>query len=120
MQDYKKIQRLKRAIDEKSMKVIDYNYMNDNLLIYKVLGNRGVFYDVKISKNDEISCACIDQKKTKSYCKHIYLIYVKVFNILPTVDLSTFITDEYFNNLVTRTISPLKAAAIKYVLLRVS
>jgi len=100
MQDYKKIQRLKRAIDEKSMKVINYNYIDDNVLIYKVLGNRGVYYEVEIPKNDDISCECIDQKKTKSFCKHIYLIYVKVFNILPSTDLSTFITEDYFDNLV--------------------
>ncbi len=102
MQDNKKIERLKRAIDEKNMKVIEINNSTNNLLSYKVLGNRGVSYNVKLELNKNISCACIDQKKTKSFCKHIYLIYVKILNILPTTDLSTFIDENTFNDLLTK------------------
>ena len=101
MQDSKKIERLKRAIDEKNMKVIDLSSDN-NLLSYKVLGNRGVHYKVKLELNKNISCACIDQKKNKSFCKHIYLIYVKILNILPTPDLSTHIDQDIFNDIVNR------------------
>jgi hypothetical protein len=49
MDSYKKTERLKRSINQKDMKVIDINYCNEiNTLEYKVLGNSGSFYNIKI------------------------------------------------------------------------
>ena len=95
--DSKKIDRLKRAVNEKSMKVIDTS-VTDTKLTYKVLGNRGVCYDVTFECDKYTKCKCIDQCKSKSYCKHIYLIYVKIFNIIPSGD-SLLVTQEIFNDL---------------------
>jgi hypothetical protein len=97
MDSIKKIDRLKRAVNEKSMKVIDTS-VTESKLTYIVLGNRGVCYDVVFECGKDTKCKCIDQCKTKSFCKHIYLIYVKIFNNIPSGD-SLSVTPEIFETL---------------------
>jgi hypothetical protein len=104
MDSFKKTERLKRSINQKDMKVIDINNsIEKTTLEYKVLGNSGSFYNIKIPLNGEINCQCIDQRKTKSFCKHIFLIYVKIFKIIPDIDnLSLFINKETYDNLLIK------------------
>ena len=106
MDKWKITQRLKRSINEKDMKVIEMNYHdndNEKMLKYVVLGNSGKFYNVKIPLNDNIHCECIDHRNTRSFCKHIYLIYVKILKIIPDLDnISLFVNDEIFNNLIIK------------------
>ncbi len=81
-----KMKRLKKAIDEKSMKVLDFTQMDiENQLMYKILGSTGTFYDVIFSK-EKMSCTCPDHDRHKSYCKHIYLVYIKIFHLIPDLE----------------------------------
>jgi hypothetical protein len=80
-----KMKRLKKAIDEKSMKVLNYEQVNENELSYHILGNSGSFYDVKFT-NTQMSCSCPDHARHHSYCKHIYLVYIKIFHLIPDLD----------------------------------
>ncbi len=91
-----KLKRLRKAIDEKSMKVLNYvqnEQDRDNILKYSILGSTGSIYNVNFEKgNDEktgqMSCSCPDHENHKSYCKHIYLVYLKIFNIMPDLNVS--------------------------------
>lgn len=81
-----RMRRLKKAIDEKSMKVL--NFQQDNVeegLKYQILGSTGSIYDVVFDK-EHFSCTCPDHARSHSYCKHIYLVYIKIFHLIPDVE----------------------------------
>jgi len=80
-----KMKRLKKAIDEKSMKVMNYEQENEEELRYHILGNSGSYYDVTFTSS-EMSCTCPDHQRHQSYCKHIYLVYIKIFHLIPDLD----------------------------------
>lgn len=81
-----RMRRLKKAIDEKSMKVMNFQQENDEEeLKYQILGSTGSFYDVVFNK-ETFSCTCPDHARSHSYCKHIYLVYIKIFHLIPDVE----------------------------------
>lgn len=73
--------RLQRAINEKSMKILEFTHEND-ILEYRVLGNTGTVYKVTFEPH-QFTCTCPDFLKRKSQCKHAYLVYIKIFEMLP-------------------------------------
>ncbi len=90
-----KIKRLKKAVDDKSMKVMNFIQNNDEELSYNILGSQGNFYDVKFTKPSEgqpkgyMTCTCPDHAKHHSFCKHIYLVYIKVFKLMPDMEITS-------------------------------
>ncbi len=80
-----RMRRLKKAIDEKSMKVLNFEQTEENELKYEILGSTGTYYDV-IFNNNSFCCSCPDHERTQSYCKHIYLVYIKIFHLIPDVE----------------------------------
>ena len=100
MQNQQQIARLKRAVTQKNIKLIS-STLTDTYLLYKVLGNTGSFYDVKVPCEGTLSCKCIDFLKNKARCKHLHFIYVKVFKLLPEVVAAenNFISGEVFASL---------------------
>ena len=102
-----KMKRLKKAIDEKSMKVLNYIQNEEHKLHYKILGSTGTVYDVffmepmgqnnsnttttttneeVIEQEGKMSCSCPDHDRHKSFCKHIYLVYIKIFHLIPDIE----------------------------------
>ncbi len=102
-----KMKRLKKAIDEKSMKVLNYIQNEEHKLHYKILGSTGTVYDVffmeplqnqnlnqtnvTTTNNEEeqegkMTCSCPDHDRHKSFCKHIYLVYIKIFHLIPDIE----------------------------------
>jgi len=51
---------------------------------YTVYGSTGTRYLVKTEPS--MNCTCIDYKKNKRYCKHIYFIFLNVYKIVPDLD----------------------------------
>jgi hypothetical protein len=51
---------------------------------YTVYGSTGTMYLVKTEPS--MNCTCIDYKKNKRYCKHIYFIFLNVYKIVPDLD----------------------------------
>ncbi len=89
-----KIKRLKKAVDDKSMKVINFIQNNEDELVYNILGSTGSFYDVKFTKpinNNKgyMTCTCPDHARHHSFCKHIYLVCIKVFKIIPDFEITS-------------------------------
>jgi len=72
--------RLDKAINDKTMSVISYS-SNESTLSFEVLGSmkKNTYL---VTFNDEFNCNCPDFQRHKQICKHIYLIYIKVFRIL--------------------------------------
>ncbi len=83
-----KMKRLKKAISEKSMKVLNFLQSEEDELKYQILGSTGTIYDV-IFNNQKMSCTCPDHERHKSYCKHIYLVYIKVFHLVPDLEATS-------------------------------
>ena len=67
------VQRLKRT---NQIKLISIE--NDS---YKVYGSTGKIYTIGI--NPVVNCNCIDFKKNKRFCKHIYFIFLKLYKFIP-------------------------------------
>ncbi len=105
-----KMKRLKKAIDEKSMKVLNFQQTEENELKYQILGSTGSFYDVIFNENN-FSCSCPDHARSQSYCKHIYLVYIKIFHLIPDVEAVG-------NNLNTMQFRMMKGAHERFMELR--
>ena len=71
-----KVARLKRS------KFIRLISINDES--YTVYGSTGTIYTIKIEPS--MNCTCIDFKKNKNYCKHIYFIFLNIYKIIPQLD----------------------------------
>ena len=75
----KKVERLERSIKQTNIKLISKgNY------IYTVCGNTGSLYTITIDEN--IVCTCIDCKRNKNYCKHIYFIFLNIYGFTPDIN----------------------------------
>lgn len=88
-----KMKRLRKAINEKSMKVLNFIQNNNEELNYQILGSTGSIYDVKFN-NEKMCCSCPDHQRHKSYCKHIYLVYIKVFHLIPDLEATSNAVNE--------------------------
>ncbi len=86
-----KMKRLRKAIGEKNMKVLEFysNHEDESIenqeLKYKILGSSGTHYEVRFTP-ERMSCTCPDHSRRYSCCKHIYLVYIKIFNLIPNLD----------------------------------
>jgi hypothetical protein len=72
----KKVDRLNRSWSIKLVDIQDYTYT--------VYGSTGKLYT--ITTEDGFRCNCIDCKRNKSYCKHIYFIFLNVFGFTPDLN----------------------------------
>lgn len=85
MDTTKKLQRFCKSIKEKEMKLISCNLEESNdIFNFSVLGSHGKSYDIKFDSCYE--CTCPDFMINKLICKHIYLIFVKYFRLIPDID----------------------------------
>jgi hypothetical protein len=97
-----------KAATDRSMKVLEYkkidnndnagNNSDDPVLEYTVLGSKGITYSVKI--DNKFSCTCPDFERHNRICKHIYLIFFKVFKIIP--DFDTNIINSFQKKLIIK------------------
>ncbi len=73
--------RLANALQDDYMRVLEYN-INDEQMNFVVLGSsvRSNNYNITIGKKQ--SCDCFDFKRNKGecFCKHMYLVYMKIFS----------------------------------------
>lgn len=91
---------LERAFTQINMKVIDRTTILLGLdgidgfhIKFSILGNTGKVYSVifnletnKINQSDDaVSCTCPYFSTHNEVCKHIYLVYIKVFRIIPEI-----------------------------------
>ena len=76
------IVRLKRSA-KNNIKLISMDEGPEGPL-YKVFGTTGTIYTINCSPN--MNCTCIDYKKNKRYCKHIYFIFLNVYKTIPSLD----------------------------------
>lgn len=74
------VQRLRRAVEETHMKVLSHT----DDLTFVVCGTSDD-YTIKF-KDDKFSCTCMDHRRRRTFCKHIYLVYMKVLHIVPDVN----------------------------------
>lgn len=88
---------MERALTQSNMKVIDhlakpiedYGYNID----FTILGNTGNIYNVVFnldttieeSTKRNVTCSCPYYVQNYRVCKHIYLVYIKIFRLLPTI-----------------------------------
>jgi len=83
--------RLKRSVNAKqNIKLMSIDEGRSGPL-YKVLGSTGTIYTISFSPS--MNCTCIDFKKNKRYCKHIYFIFLNVYKMIPSLDKSYSIDD---------------------------
>jgi hypothetical protein len=75
------VQRLRRAVEETRMKVLSHT----DDLTFTVCGSTFNDYTIKF-KDDTFSCTCMDHRRRRTFCKHIYLVYMKVLHIVPDVN----------------------------------
>lgn len=78
--------RLRRAMNEKSMKVLSFEVTDDNLS-FEVCGSTENEYTICFS-DDHFTCTCPDFVKRRTFCKHVYLVFLKILQIVPDVDAS--------------------------------
>jgi len=76
------IVRLKRSA-KSNIKLISMDEGPEGPL-YKVFGTTGTIYT--INPSPVMNCTCIDFKKNKRYCKHIYFIFLNVYKTIPSLD----------------------------------
>lgn len=74
------VQRLRRAVEETQMKVLSYT----DDLSFVVCGNSDD-YTIQF-RGDKFSCTCMDHRRRRTFCKHVYLVYMKVLHIVPDVN----------------------------------
>lgn len=74
------VQRLRRAVEETHMKVLSHT----DDLTFHVCGTTDE-YTIKF-KDDKFSCTCMDHRRRRTFCKHVYLVYMKVLHIVPDVN----------------------------------
>ena len=77
---FKKTERLKRSVNQTNIKLIS----KDNYG-YVVCGSTGSLYTIMVDDSG-INCSCIDCKRNKNYCKHIYFIFLNVYGFIPELD----------------------------------
>lgn len=77
--------RIRRAIEQPRIKVIDVIFVNDFYRRFKVHGANALIYTVSISRKPR--CTCLDKKYTRMLCKHILYVFIFV--------LSFSVDDEY-------------------------
>jgi hypothetical protein len=75
------VQRLRRAVQETHMKVLSHT----DDLTFVVCGSTLNDYTIKF-KDDKFSCDCMDHRRRRTFCKHVYLVYMKVLHIVPDVN----------------------------------
>lgn len=78
--------RLRRAMNEKSMKVLSFE-ITDDVLSFEVCGSTENEYTICFS-NDQFTCTCPDFVKRRTFCKHVYLVFLKILQIVPNIDTS--------------------------------
>jgi len=76
--------RLKRAVNEKSMKVLSCTCTDDHL-DFLVCGSTENEYTISFKEN-HFTCSCPDFVKRRTFCKHVYLVYLIVIQIVPDID----------------------------------
>jgi hypothetical protein len=76
--------RLKRAVHEKSMKVLSCTCTDDRL-DFLVCGSTENEYTISFKENC-FTCSCPDFERRRTFCKHVYLVYLKVLQIVPNID----------------------------------
>lgn len=74
------VQRLRRAVHETHMKVLSHT----DDLTFIVCGTTDD-YTIKF-KDDKFSCTCMDHRRRRTFCKHVYLVYMKVLHMVPDVN----------------------------------
>ncbi len=74
------VQRLRRAVHETQMKVLSHT----DDLSFVVCGTSDD-YTIQF-KNDKFSCSCMDHRRRRTFCKHVYLVYIKVLQLVPDVN----------------------------------
>ena len=67
------VQRIKRTNQIKLITIGD--------TFYEVYGSTGKIYTISMCEG--LKCNCIDFKKNKGYCKHIYFIFLRLYKFIP-------------------------------------
>lgn len=95
------VQRLRRAVEETHMRVLSHT----DDLTFVVCGTTDD-YTIQF-RDDKFSCTCMDHRRRRTFCKHVYLVYMKVLHMVPDVNqtnnrVSTELIREAYSSFRTR------------------
>jgi hypothetical protein len=96
---HKRVERLHRSSAIKLVDIQGYTYT--------VFGSTGKLYT--ITTDGGFQCNCIDCKRNKNYCKHIYFIFINVFGFTPDLDRTYTVEelhefhDSFLKNRISKT-----------------